>query len=142
MKKINNHNKSFEHYLSLTTEALKLQNEAVAKNYEQKLVALLGIEYTTDILTAAILQLSETEPRIFCWTLENLAELEACYNLLQDIIKIAVSKLLSQGFSLGQDFSVTHKPKLLIKPNARESLLKSILPTDQIFFEVITKVIN
>jgi hypothetical protein len=58
--------------IELMIHTLKLQNKAILKYVEEFLVDLIGFEYTSDILMAALLQLSETDADTCRWTLEDV----------------------------------------------------------------------
>lgn len=123
--------------VTLIVGAIKLQNKVLVKSCEETLIFLLGSECTVNIVTIAVLQLSETNPDLCRWMLQNSTELNTCEELFQCSIWLATNTLIKKGFVLGQDFSVTHNKKMLIGQKAKAALMEDAFPSDRVLFEGI-----
>lgn len=123
--------------VTLIMGAIKLQNKVLVKSCEETLIFLLGSECTVNIFTIAVLQLSETNPDLCRWALQNSSDLNTCEELVKCSMWLATNTLLKKGFVLGQDFSVTHTHKMLITQEAKVALMEDALPSDQILLEEI-----
>lgn len=128
--------------VTLIVKLLKFQDKELIEACEETLVSLLGSERTADVMTAAVFQLLETEPDSYQWTIHNLSEIKAYQELRQDLIMIAVKKLIEQGFVFGTNFSTTYTNALLVDKETQAALLESLLPTDRILIKEVLLVNN
>lgn len=127
-------------YFELIITTWKFKSEAVVKSVEDYLVALLGSEYTTDILTAAVFQLAETDPDTCRWALRTDSTLNFRQEITEGVVRFAVKKLIDKGFILCQDFSLTSTGGIVITKNAQVALLEGSCTSDRIFLEEISQV--
>ncbi len=135
-----NSTEEFNLSITLIIGALKLQDKELVKSCEKTLTELLGSDYTSDIMTAVVFQLAQTDPETFDWTWQNFYSLNACRHLIKGIVMFAVKKLINQGFILGQDFSINHTGKIWIGKKAKAVLLEKSSATDRIFLKEILQV--
>lgn len=131
----------FNHQTELMVHTLKLQNEAILKSVEELLAALIGFEYTSDILMAAVLQLSETDTDTCRWTLRNLHALQHL-DVIEELSMFAVKKLIAQGFIFGRDFSITPNSKIILNKNAMDALMAGTSTADFVLLEEISQVVE
>ncbi|MGF1480751.1 MAG: hypothetical protein ACFB4I_14905 [Cyanophyceae cyanobacterium] len=136
MYAINNPEK-FDLCVTLIIGALKLQNQEIVKRCEETLIALMGSAYTTNVMTVAAIQLSETDPDICRWALKALSQLQSYHQLLKDLVFLASYTLIKQGFVPGKDFSITPTNTMLIKPEAQAALFEAIAPEDGLLMEAV-----
>jgi len=126
--------------VELVINALKLQDKARMRSFKDLLTTLLGYEYTTDILTAAVFQLAETDFDTCRWALRNFYDLKLHLHITEGIVMFAAQTLIDKGFVLGQDFSATPDSGILIKKNAKSALMKEISALDCLFLEEISQI--
>ena len=127
----------FDLCVTLMLGAIKLQNKVLLKSCEETLIFLLGSECTVNIVTIAVLQLSETNPDLCRWILQNSTDLNTCEELFECSKWLATNTLIKKGFVLGQDFSATSTNKMLISQEAKAALIEDALPSDRVLFEGI-----
>ncbi|MBW4564538.1 MAG: hypothetical protein KME32_26075 [Mojavia pulchra JT2-VF2] len=132
---------SFNLQIELMVDTLKLQNKAILKSVEELLAALIGFEYTSDILMAAVLQLSETDADACRWTLRNLHDIQHL-DVIEELTKFAVKKLISRGFIFGQDFSMTPNSRIILNRNAMDVLIAGTSIADSLLLEEISQVVE
>ncbi len=132
-----NDSELFNFSLTKTINALKTQNKTRVESCEKTFTALLGSNYTANVFTAAILELSEIDITTFHWTIENFSHLKACDHLLEVVTGLTVQKLLKAGFILGKDFSAS-QGQLLVQEDARNFLMESKSNTERL---LITKLL-
>ncbi|NET58499.1 MAG: hypothetical protein F6K47_20795 [Symploca sp. SIO2E6] len=135
-----NSTEKFNLSITLIIGALKLQDKVLVKSCEKTLSDLLGSEYTSDIMTAVVFQLAQTDPDTFNWTWQNFYGLDACRNLIKGIVMFAVKKLINQGYILGQDFSINPTGTIWLCPKVKAALLEKSSATDRIFLEKILQI--
>ncbi len=131
----------FNHQTELMVYILKFQNKAILKSVEELLAALIGFEYTSDILMAAVLQLSETDADTCRWTLRNLHALQHL-DVIEELSMFAVKKLIAQGFIFGRDFSITPNSKIILNKNAMDDLMAGTSTADSVLLEEISQVVE
>jgi hypothetical protein len=134
--------KQFNLHAELVIDALKNQNKALMVFFEDSMATLLGSEYTTEILTAAVFILAETDPDTCRWALRNFYDLKIHSDIRQGIVMLAVKKLIGKGFILGRDFSVTASGGIFINKYAVAALIETTSASDCIFFGEILQVVN
>ena len=122
-------------------DTLKLQNKAIQKSVEELLTALIGFEYTSDILMAAVLQLSETDADTCRWTLRNLHDIQHL-DVIEELTKFAVKKLIHQGLILGRDFSITTNSRIILNKNAMDTLVAGTSTADFLLLVEISQVVE
>ncbi|NEQ66684.1 MAG: hypothetical protein F6K21_14495 [Symploca sp. SIO2D2] len=135
-----NPKEEFNLSMNLIIGALKLQDKALVESCEKTLTELLGSKCTSDIITAVVFQLAQTDPNTFDWAWRNLYSLDACQHLIEGIVMFAVKKLINQGFILGQDFSLSPTGKIWLCQEAKAALLEKSSATDCIFLKEILQV--
>lgn len=123
----------FNAAVNLFANILKFKDRNLVETCEQVLMNLMGSKYTQNIMNAALFQLAESAPDTCQWIWQNFPYLDACITLKEYVIMLAVQKLISQGFVLGQDFSVTADGELLVDRNARSILMQNISDADRVF---------
>ncbi|MBV8882441.1 MAG: hypothetical protein JO235_00350 [Chroococcidiopsidaceae cyanobacterium CP_BM_RX_35] len=123
--------------LELIIEALKLQEHSVVECIAVYLITQLGFESTADILTAAVFQLSETDPDICRWSWQTFSHLNFHLGLRDEIQMFATRKLISKGFLLGQHFSLTATGGIVMTKNAQTALREGTTAADWLFLEAI-----
>lgn len=128
---------SFNFSIQLVTETLKLQKQSAVESLTTTLTALLGSKSTSDMLTAAVLQLAETDPDTCRWTLRTFSNLSFHFDLREEILMFATKKLMGKGFFLGQDFSVTSTGGIVMTKNAQAALMAVTTASDWLFLEEI-----
>lgn len=132
---------SFNIQMELMVDTLKLQNKAILKSVEELLTALIGFEYTSDILMAAVLQLSETDADTCRWTLRNLQDIQHL-DVIEELTEFAVKKLIGRDFILGRDFSITLNSRIILNRNAMDALIAGISIADSLLLEEISQVVE
>lgn len=120
---------------------LKLQNKAILKSVEKLLADLIGFEYTSDILMAAVLQLSETDADTCRWALGNLHYIQHL-DVIEEIIMFAVKELIGKGLIFGQDFSITSNRRIILNRNAMNALMEGTSSADFLLLEEISQVVE
>lgn len=124
-------------YLNLIIEALKLQKQSVVESIAIYLITQLGFKPTADILTAAVLQLAETDPDICHWSWQTFSHLNFHLGLREEIQLFATKKLTSKGFLLGQHFSLTATGGIVMTKDAETALREGTTSSDWLFLEAI-----
>ncbi len=132
----------FNLYVELMIDALKLQNEALVKSLEELVIELNTFEYTSDILMAALLQLSETDADTCRWTLRNFHDSPIHLDITGEIAIFAVKKLIDKGLIFGQDFSTTLNNRIVINKNASNALKKGTSDAEFLLFGGISQVVE
>ncbi|MBD0301461.1 MAG: hypothetical protein ICV85_04550 [Tolypothrix sp. T3-bin4] len=132
---------TFNIQIELMADTLKLQNKAILKSVEELLTALVGFEYTSDILMAAVLQLSETDADTCSWTLRNLHDIQHL-DVIEELTKFTVKKLINQGLILGRDFSITANSRIILNRNAMDTLVAGTSTADSLLLEEISQVVE
>ncbi|BAZ18078.1 hypothetical protein NIES4071_99600 [Calothrix sp. NIES-4071] len=130
----NNDSELFNFSLTKIINALKTQDKTRVESCEKTLVALLGSNYTVNVFTAAILELSEIDITAFHWTIENFSHLKACNYLLEAVTGLTVKKLLKAGFIPGKDFSASQE-QLLVNQEVRNFLMESKSNTERLLIQ-------
>lgn len=128
---------SFNFGIELVIETLKLQKQLAVESLTTALTALLGSESTSDMLTAAVFQLAETDPDTCRWTLRTFSTLKFYLDLREEILIFATKKLIGKGFFLGQHFSFTATGKIAMTKNAQAALMAVTTASDWLFLEEI-----
>jgi hypothetical protein len=132
----------FKFSLVKVIKTLKLQNKTLVESYEKTITSLLGSDYTTNVFTAAIFELSATDPDTLDWTLKNFSTLDACAYLLEAVTKFAIQKLMKIGFVLGEDFSANVQGRILLNENAKNVLMESASVSERLLLQQILLVPN
>ena len=122
------------------TGALKLHNKELAESCEQTLVTVLGYGETKNVMTSAILKLSETDPDSFRWISKRLKTSPTWLDLRETAVMITVDKLLKQGYVLGQDFSISKSKTILVTDSLKTQLSKATSTSEQLFLDEILNV--
>lgn len=135
-----NDSERFKFHIELVIDAFKLQDKAMLESFKDFFTTLFCPEYTTDILTAAVFQLAETDPENCRWALHNFYDLKLNRDIIEGFVRFATQKLISKGFILGQDFSATKNGGIVIKKNAKAALIEATSASDHIFIEEISQV--
>ncbi|GAB1540780.1 hypothetical protein NUACC21_34490 [Scytonema sp. NUACC21] len=130
----------FNAAVNLFVNILKFKDKDLVETCEQVLINLMGSKYTQNIMNAALFQLAENAPETCQWTWQNFSYLDACIRLKEYVVMLAVQKLISQGFVLGQDFSITSDGELLVNRDARVALMQSISDAERVFVTEILDV--
>ncbi|WP_017318527.1 hypothetical protein [Mastigocladopsis repens] len=125
----------FNSAVALFAYIFKFRDKALVETCEHTLISILGLKYTTNIMNAAMFQLAESAPETCLWIWQNFTYLEACISLNEYLTALAIQKLISQGFVLGQDFSATADGKILINEKAKSALFQSLSHKDLILIE-------
>jgi hypothetical protein len=133
--------KFFNVLLELMVHILKLQNKAILKSVEELLADLIGFQYTSDILMAAVLQLSETDADTCRWTLRNLHDIQHL-DVIEELTNFAVKKLIARGLMFGRDFSITSNSRIILNRNAMDALMAVTSTADSILLEEISQVVE
>lgn len=123
--------------LKLVIEVLKLQEQSMVESIAVSLTTQLGSESTTDILTAAVFQLAETDPDICRWSWRTFSHLNFHLDLKEEILMFATKKLIGRGFILGQHFSLTGTGGIVMTKSAQAAFREATTASDWIFLEEI-----
>jgi hypothetical protein len=134
---IRNDSELFNFSLTKIINALQTQNKTRVESCENTFIALLGANYTVNVFTAAILELSEIDTAAFRWTLENFSHLKACNYLLEAVTGLTIQKLLKAGFVLGQDFSANCQGQLLVDEKVRNFLMENNSNTERLLIQKV-----
>jgi hypothetical protein len=89
-----------------------------------------------------LFQLAETDLDTCCWALRNFYDLKLHFHIAEEIVMFAAQKLIKKGFVLGQDFSATPTSGILIKKDAKATLMKEVSALDCLFLEEISQVVD
>ncbi|HIK03718.1 MAG TPA: hypothetical protein IGS40_03230 [Trichormus sp. M33_DOE_039] len=116
---------------------LKFRDKNLAESWVIQLTTNLKPEYIESCLTAAILELSVTDIDTFHWVIDNLSDWQPYANLLQQITKFVIQKLIKKGFIPGQDFSANAEGKILIHENVRQVIMSDVSESDNLFIKKI-----
>ncbi|MBF2063120.1 MAG: hypothetical protein IGS39_01600 [Calothrix sp. C42_A2020_038] len=125
----------FNFNLAQTVKTLKKQDKSLVEFCINNFCTLLGSDYTANIFTAAILELSEIDRDTFYWTLENFSHHNSCCHLLEAVTGLTVKKLLKAGFILGQDFSARFQGQIFVNEAARNFLMTINSDTERLLIE-------
>jgi hypothetical protein len=125
----------FNFSLKKTINTLKTQDKTLVESCEKTFSALLGSNYTANVFTAAILELSDIDIEAFHWALENISHLKACGYLLEAVNGLTVKKLLKAGFILGTDFSANSQGQILVNEKAKNFLMESNSNTERLLIQ-------
>ena len=129
-------------HIELLIYALKYQDKAIVEIFEDFLTTLFEPEYTTDILTAAVFKLAETDPYSCRWALRNFYDLKLHSDIKEGAIMFATQKIIGLGFILGQDFSVTANGGIIINKYAKAALREGTSASDWLFLEEILQLVD
>lgn len=132
----------FNFYTELLVDTLKSQNKALLTLLEEFITTKFGAEYSTDILTASVFILAETDPDTCRWTLRNFYDVKLHRDITEGVVMFAAKRLIAKGFILGQDFSITSSGSIFINKYARAALMKNTSDADCLFIEEILQVVN
>jgi len=116
----------FDFSCRLIIRALKKQNKTLVESYRKTLSALAGFDYTTEIFTTVLMELSETDSKTLEWTLNNFYDLETHLDLLEEVKDLICLTLSAQGFIPGEDFSADWTGKILVGESAYTCLEESL----------------
>ena len=116
---------------------LRFHDINVAESWIKQLNTHLKPEYIESCLTAAIFELSVTDVDTFHWALDNLSHWETYTNLLQEVTKFVVQKLIKEGFIPGQDFSFTSQGKILLNENTKTAIISDSSNADKLLIEKV-----
>lgn len=130
----------FHSAVALFTRVLQCKNKGLVETCEQTLISLLGLEYTINVMNAAMFQLAESAPDICQWTWENFPYIEASISLKEHLVMLAIQELISKGLVFSQDFSATTGGIILINQNAKSVLIESLSRTEWLLLEEILQV--
>lgn len=128
----------FNFNVELVIDALKNQNKALLQSFETSFTNLLGSKYTIDLVTAAVFYLAETYPNTCRWALHNFYNLKLRRDITEGIAMFTVQKLISRGFILGQDFSITQNGEIAINKSVKVALMIDTSASERIFIEEIS----
>ena len=128
---------SFNFSIELVAETLKLQKQPAVESLTTALTAILGSESTSEILTAALFQLAETDPDTCRWTLRTFSTLSFYLDLKEGILMFATRKLMSKGFFFGKHFSFTATGGIVMTKKAQAALIAVTTASDWLFLEEI-----
>lgn len=129
--------KNFDFIVEVFANLLKQQDINTVIDCEHKLIDLLGYEKARKITNKAILQVSELSPQTGSWVCENFPDFEACIELKEYSVMLAIRQLINKGFILGKDFSATAEGKLFINRKAKIALLQRLYLWEQVWVESI-----
>lgn len=118
----------FDFSCRLIIRALKKQNKTLVESYRKTLNALAGFEYTAEIFTTVLMELSETDCTTLEWALNNFYDIETHLDLLEEVKDLIALALAAQGFVPGEDYSADWTGKILVNQSAYTCLL-DCLPT-------------
>ncbi len=133
--------KFFNLLLELMVHILKLQNKAILKSVEELLADLIGFQYTSDILMAAVFQLSETDADTCRWTLRNLHDIQHL-DVIEKLTNFAIKKLIARGLMFGRDFSMVSNSRIILNRNAMDALMAGTSTADSVLLEEISQVVE
>lgn len=130
----------FNRMVSLASNTMELQDLELVEAFLEALANRFGTEFASALLTAAVLQLAETDSDTCDWVLQNLYDPEAYAALSEGTRMFIVQELLRAGFALGKDFSVTHLGKLLLN-EAATIVLENASALDRLLLQDILQVV-
>lgn len=116
----------FDFSCRLIIRALKKHNKTLVESYRRTLSALTSFDFTTEIFSTVLMELSETDCETFEWTLNNFYDLEAHLSLLEEVKDLVSLTLAAQEFIPGKDFSADWTGKILVTESAHTCLLESL----------------
>jgi hypothetical protein len=83
MSNVNNDLELYTSSVELVIHSLKLQNKTLLESCVKNLALLIGSEHTSNIVTAAILELSKISFPAFRWTLDNFSDFKIVPSLFE-----------------------------------------------------------
>jgi hypothetical protein len=83
MSNVNNDLELYSFSVELVIHSLKLQNKTLLESCVKNLALLIGSEQTSNIVTAAILELSKISLPAFRWTLDNFSDFKIVPSLFE-----------------------------------------------------------
>ncbi|MFQ4146438.1 hypothetical protein [Chlorogloeopsis sp. ULAP02] len=127
----------FHFHLERAIYILKFQDKQLVEYWIEHLHLSLDYQYTDSLLTAAIFELSATDTDTCHWILDNFSDCQPYTDLLDNVIRFAIGKLIQQGFILGQDFSFTAEGKILLNEDTKNTLIADISVSDNLLLEKV-----
>lgn len=131
---------SYKPYIELAVDVFKAQDQESINFLKDFLTVLPSPTYIEQVLIAGIEILAETEPESCRWLLRNGSFLMPEVDLVDLAIDLAITKLESQGFLLGQDFALEANGQLLVSEQAKVILLMDNSVRDRLLIEEIVLV--
>lgn len=132
-----NHLELFYFHLEKFIYILKSQDKKLVEYWINKLRISLDAQYIESLLTAAVFELSAKETNTFHWVIDNFCNCNAYIQLLENVTRFAIKKLIKKGFIPGQDFSVNSQRKILLSENIKTDLMADISESDALLIEKV-----
>lgn len=112
-----------EPHIELAVDVFRTKTPALVISLKNFLTVLPNPQCIEAVLTEAIYQLAETDLDAFRWLLSNSSYLEPEVDLNEVAMNLALAKLETQGFVLGQDFRVEPDSRLYVNDQAKAQLM-------------------
>lgn len=126
-------------HIELAIDVFKTKNLALLASLKDFLTVLPNPKCVEAVLIAAIYQLAEADSDACRWLLRNSYYLEPEVDLTELTLNVALRKLHSEGFVLGQDFSVELNSRLHISAEAKSRLMIENSECDRLLLEELLK---
>ena len=127
----------FHFHLERAIYILNFKDKKLAECWVTQLNSSMGFQYTESFLTAAILELSITNTETFHWVLDNLCAWKPYAQLLAQVTKFVIKKLIEKGFIPSQDFSFNGHGKILLYENTKTVIMADTSDSDKLLMEKV-----
>jgi hypothetical protein len=138
MSLLNTH--THEPHIELAVDVFKTQNPALVLSLKDFLTVLPNPKCVEEVLTVAIYQLAEIDPKACRWLFRNACYLEPELDLVEVARNLASTKLQAQGFVLGQDFNFEQNSQLQVSEKAKARLMVEDSVCDRLLLEEVLQV--
>ncbi|BAY10939.1 hypothetical protein [Calothrix sp. NIES-2098] len=127
----------FHFHLERAIYILNFKDKKLAECWVTQLHSSMGFAYTDSFLTAAVLELSITDIDTFHWVLDNLSAWKPYTQLLAQVTKFVLKKLINKGFIPSIDFSFDAQGKILLHENTKNVILADTSDSDRLLIEKV-----
>ncbi|BAY22602.1 hypothetical protein NIES2100_23650 [Calothrix sp. NIES-2100] len=127
----------FHFHLERAIYILNFKDKKLAECWVTQLNSNMGFQYTESFLTAAVLELSITNIETFHWVLDNLSGWKPYAQLLAQVTKFILNKLINKGFIPSQDFSFDAQGKILLHEHTKAVIMADTSDSDQLLMEKV-----
>lgn len=127
----------FHFHLERAIYILNFKDKKLAECWVTQLHSSMGLQYTESFLTAAVLELSLTNLDTFHWVLDNLSGWRPYANLLAEVTRFVLKKLVQKGFIPSQDFSFDAEGKILLHESTKAIVMANTSESDRLLIEKV-----
>lgn len=137
MKETDTQTEFFDFFVRMCANMLRQRDKNAMIDFSNTLTNLLGYERAREIINRAIFEIAELSPQTGSWICENFPDFEACIELKEDSVMLAIKQLINKGLILGKDFSANADGKIVLNPQAKTALLQRLYLWEQVWVESV-----